>query len=175
MSTNERKEKVKNVLNKWGGVVAGPKTRWLTIFIWIFLIGVFSIIWPQINEKETTDQQLLPDDMMSVEAGEIVEEEFANDSGTPLLLVWHRDGGLEETDYEMIQRLYQELDETPLDNQEFVPPFQQAPVEALVGSGSEDDEAFTTPVFFESDTTTDEYKLILEALRVLIEEQAGED
>src|SRR5699024_20538 len=90
-------------------------------------------------------------------------------------LVWHRDGGLEVTDYEMIQRLYQELDETPLDNQEFVPPFQQAPVEALVGSASEDEEALTTPVFFESDTTTDEYKLILEDLRVLIEEQAGED
>src|SRR5699024_2880629 len=151
------------------------KTRWLTIFIWVFLVGVFSFIWPQVNEKETTDQQLLPDDMMSVEAADIVDEEFSDDAGTPLLLVWHRDGGLEEADYEMIQTLYQELSEVPLDKQEFVPPFHQAPVEALIGSASEDEEALTTPVFFDGGTTTDEYKVILEDLRSLIEEKADED
>src|SRR5699024_12477986 len=131
--------------------------------------------WPQVNEKETTNQQLLPDDMMSVEAADIIDEEFSDDAGTPLLLVWHRDGGLEEADYEMIQTLYQELSEVPLDKQEFVPPFHQAPVEALIGSASEDEEALTTPVFFDGGTTTDEYKVILEDLRSLIEEKANED
>src|SRR5699024_9974584 len=160
-----RNEKVNKLLKNWGIVVAGPKTRWLTIFVWVFLVGVFSFIWPQVNEKETTNQQLLPDDMMSVEAADIVDEEFSDDAGTPLLLVWHRDGGLEEADYEMIQTLYRGLSEVPLDKQEFVPPFHQAPVEALIGSASEDEEALTTPVFFDGGTTTDEYKVILEDLR----------
>lgn len=166
---------MKNSLKNWGSVVAGPKTRWLTIFVWVILVGVFSFVWPQVNEKETTDQQLLPEDMMSVEATGIVEEEFADDSGTPLLLVWHRDGGLEEADYETIQQLYEELSDSPLDHQEFVPPLHQAPPEALIGSASEDEEALTTPVFFEGDTTSDDYKVILEDLRGLMIEQAGED
>lgn len=166
---------MKNLLKRWGGFVAGPRTRWLTIFIWIILIGAVSFIWPQVNEEETTDQQLLPDDMMSVEASKIADKEFADDSGTPLLLVWHRDDGLEMEDFELIQELYQDLENEPLDKQQTIPPFHQMPVEALFGSASEDGEALTTPIFFEGGTTTDEYSVILEDLRALIEEQAGEE
>lgn len=166
---------MKNFLYNWGGRVANKKTRWLTIFVWIFLIGVFSFIWPQVNSQETTDQQLLPDDMMSVEAGEIVEAEFSDDSGTPLLLVWHRDAGLDVPDFEVIQQIYEQLEAEPLDEQKFIPPFHEAPVEAFYGSASEDGKALTTPIFFESETTTDEYKEILEDLRVVIEEAAGEN
>ncbi|GAB3050211.1 MMPL family transporter [Virgibacillus ainsalahensis] len=155
--------------------MANPKTRWLTIFIWILLIGVLSFIWPQVNDEETTDQQLLPDDMMSVEATEIADREFADDSGTPLLLVWQRDDGLEDEDYEMIQGIYQDLSNEPLDEQAFIPAFQDAPIDVLKGSASEDGEALTTPIFFDSGTTTDEYEMILEDLRVLIENQAGEE
>lgn len=167
-------EIVKNFLKSWSGLVAGSKTRWLTLFIWILLIGVFSLIWPQVNDEETTDQQLLPDDMMSVQAMEIVEQEFADDSGTPLLLVWYRDGGLEMEDMKMIQGLYKELDAEPLAKQKMIPPFSEVPVEALLGSASEDGEALTTPVFFEKGTTTDEYNTILEDLRLLIEDSASE-
>ncbi|WP_156857572.1 MMPL family transporter [Oceanobacillus sp. AG] len=166
---------VKNFLKSWGGLVASSKTRWLTIFIWILLIGIFSFIWPQVNDEETTDQQLLPDDMMSVQAKEIVEREFADDSGTPLLLVWYKDGGLELEDVEMIQEIYKELDAEPLFKQKMIPPFSEIPVEALLGSVSEDGEALTTPVFFENGTTTDEFKSILEDLRTLIEDGANEE
>lgn len=166
---------MKNFLKSWGGLVASSKTRWLTIFIWILLIGIFSFIWPQVNDEETTDQQLLPDDMMSVQAKEIVEREFADDSGTPLLLVWYKDGGLELEDVEMIQEIYKELDAEPLFKQKMIPPFSEIPVEALLGSVSEDGEALTTPVFFENGTTTDEFKSILEDLRTLIEDGANEE
>lgn len=166
---------MKKFLYNWGGRVANKKTRWLTIFVWIFLIGVFSFIWPQVNSQETTDQQLLPDDMMSVEAGEIVEAEFSDDSGTPLLLVWHREAGLDVPDFEVIQEIYKQLETEQLDQQKFIPPFHQAPVEAFYGSASENGKALTTPIFFESETTTDEYKEILEDLRVVIEDVAGDN
>ena len=55
------------MLRKISQFFADPKTRWMTIFGWILLIGLFSFLWPQVNDRETTDNQLLPGDTMSVE------------------------------------------------------------------------------------------------------------
>src|SRR5699024_5239172 len=100
---------MKELLKKWGDIVANPKSRWATIFIWILLIGVVSHIWPQVNEREPTDDRLLSDHVMAVEANKLSNEDFTDDAGTPLLLVGHRDGGLNDSDYAMIQALYKEL------------------------------------------------------------------
>lgn len=164
---------VKNIWEKWGGLVANRKTRWATIFIWILLIGIFSFIWPQVNDQATTDNQLLPDDAMSVVANDIDGKEFSDDAGVPLLLVWHRDEGLEDTDYEDIQAFYKKLDESPLDNQSFIPPFQDAPVEALAGSASEDGAALITPIFFDEDASTDELQASLDQLSTKVTDQFG--
>src|SRR5699024_11460028 len=110
---------MRNIFGKWGNSVASSKTRWATIFIWIVCIGIFSYIWPQVNSQETTDNQLLPENAMSVEASKIAKEEFSNGSGVPLLIVWYRDGGLQASDVEAVQSIYAELDEHPLDNQSF--------------------------------------------------------
>lgn len=164
---------VKNLWEKWGGLVANRKTRWATIFIWILLIGIFSLIWPQVNDQATTDNQLLPDDAMSVVANDIDNREFSDDAGVPLLLVWHRGEGLEDTDYEDIQAFYEKLDESPLDNQSFIPPFQDAPVEALAGSASEDGAALITPVFFDEEASTDELQASLDQLSTKVTDQFG--
>src|SRR5699024_3167121 len=134
MFAPERMSGMKELLKKWGYIVANPKSRWATIFIWILLIGVVSYIWSQVNDWVTTDQQLMPDDVMSVDAITLINEEFKDAAGTPLLLVWHRDGGLKDSDYAMIQALYKELYEDPVSEQTFIPPFQEIPVEALAGS-----------------------------------------
>lgn len=162
---------MKELLKKWGYIVANPKSRWATIFIWILLIGVFSYIWPQVNDWETTDNQLLPDDVMSVEANKLINEEFTDDAGTPLLLVWHRDGGLKDSDYAMIQALYKELYEDPVSEQTFIPPFQEIPVEALAGSSSEDGAALITPVFFDEDASTNELQMALDQLEIKVTDQ----
>src|SRR5699024_1133303 len=128
---------------KWGGLVANRKTRWATIFIWILLIGIFSLIWPQVNDQATTDNQLLPDDAMSVVANDIDNKEFSDDAGVPLLLVWHRDAGLEDTEYEDIRAFYEGVHDSPLDKQSCIPPLQDAPGEALAGSASEDGAALS--------------------------------
>src|SRR5699024_11629488 len=164
---------VKNIWEKWGALVANRTTRWATIFIWILLIGIFSYIWPQVNDQTTTDNQLLPDDAMSVVANDIDNKEFSDDAGVPLLLVWHRDQGLEDTDYEDIQVFYKKLDESPLDKQSFIPPFQDAPVEALAGSASEDGAALITPVFFDEDASTDELQASLDQLSAKVTDQFG--
>lgn len=166
---------VKGLLKNWGGIVANTKTRWATLFIWVLLIGIFSYIWPQVNDRETSDTQLLPEDTMSVEASKITNEEFSNDAGTPLLLVWHRDGGLSDSDYELIQSLYQDLNDEPVNHQTFIPPFQDAPVEAIKGSASEEGEALTTPVFFDEAAATKELQAALDQLGVKIKNTFGSE
>lgn len=162
---------MKRLFGKWGDIVANSKTRWITIFIWIICIGIFSYIWPQVNGEETSDNQLLPEDAMSVQASEIKNEEFSSGSGVPLLLVWYRNGGLEESDLEAVQSIYAELVDHPLDHQSFVPPLDEAPVDALFGSASEDNEALSLPVFFDDDASTDELNASLDALQTIIEEK----
>lgn len=171
----ERMNSVKNIWMKLGDIVASAKARWATIFIWILLIGVFSYVWPQVNSQTTADNQLLPEDTMSVEANKITNKEFSNDAGTPLLLVWHREKKLDEADFEKIQELYKELDETPVDKQTFIPPFQDAPPQALAGSTSEDGKALITPVFFNEEASTAELQIALDQLEEKVSELFGEE
>lgn len=163
------------VFSKIGDLVSNSKTRWLTVFLWILLIGVFSVIWPQINDRETTDNQLLPEDMMSVEGHNIINDEFSDDIGVPLLLVWHNDNEFEMSDMESIQKLYLGLDENPLDYQSYVPPFGEMPTEALFSSVSEDGKALITPVFFEEKASTRQLQADLDRLSEWIEAEVGED
>lgn len=165
---------MKNTIKNWGSLVANSKTRWMTMFTWILLVGIFSVIWPQVNDRETTENQLLPDTAMSVEGNAISNEQFSDDIGVPLLLVWHRESGLTTADYEAIQSLYKKLDESPIQAQTFVPPFQQAPVEAIASSASTDGLALITPVFFDEDAATKELQAALDDLGEVITSQFGD-
>ena len=46
---------------------------------------------------------------MSQQAAAIIAEQFPNDAGTPLLLVWHRDSGLTTDDFVAIQKFTESL------------------------------------------------------------------
>lgn len=162
-----------DVFHKIGGIIANPKTRWLTIFVWILIIGVFSMIWPQVNEKETTDNQLLPEGTMSVEGNQVINEEFSDDIGIPLLLVWHQADGIQSSDVEKIQQLYTSLNEQPVHMQSFVPPFNDMPPEALLGSTSEDGKALITPIFFNEKASTNQLQTGLDELEEVIHTQMG--
>ncbi|WP_420810405.1 MMPL family transporter [Halobacillus ihumii] len=163
----------KSLITQWGQIVAGSKTRWLTIMIWLLLVVVLSFVWPQVNQEETNSSQLLPDDAMSVVASGISSEQFSNDSGVPLLVVWHRDGGLEKKDYETIQNIYASLEDDPVSEQKLIPPFAKAPPQALMGASSEDGAALTTPVFFEKGASTESLQHALDQLQERIIDQTG--
>src|SRR5690625_1414329 len=161
------------MFRKLGSIVANSKTRWLTIFVWILIIGIFSFIWPQVNEKETTDNQLLPEDTMSVGGSRLVNEEFSEDIGVPLLLVWHQADGLQIEDVEKIQQLYISLNEQTVNKQKFIPPFGDMPAEALLDSLSEDGKALITPVFFDDVASTKQLQVGLDELEEKIRTQIG--
>lgn len=165
-----------HLLEKWGGkVVAGSRSRWITLLLWVITVSFLSFLWPQVNEEETNSNNLLPDDAMSVEASKIMEEQFANDTGTPLLLVWYRENGLNEADFQLIQNLYQELNTNPLQQQSMVPDFSQVPVQGLKQTASEDSKVITTPVFFSENAAGTEINPSLKALKTKITELAEED
>ena len=171
----ERGDRMNSKIRSLVEFIVNKKTRWATIFVWILLIGIFSFIWPQVNEEETTDNQLLPEDAMSVVANEIDNEEFSDGAGVPLLLVWHREDSLTEEDFKEIQAFYKTLEESPVDEQNFIPPFHEAPVEALKGSTSEDEKALITPVFFKETASTDQLQTALDALEEKMKSQFGDE
>ena len=79
----------------------------------MLLVVVFSFAWPQINSIESESGKNLPNTEMSEQVASIIAEQFPNDAGTPLLLVWHRENGLTPDDFSAIQGVYNERKQSP--------------------------------------------------------------
>src|SRR5699024_7735229 len=70
-------------------------------------------------------------------------------------------------------QLYAALTEEPVSEQTFVPPFNDMPPEALLGSASEGGKALITPVFFKDTASTKELQVGLDELEKLIDTEIG--
>ena len=145
----------KHPLEQWGSMVASKKGRFITLAFWVLLVVVLSFAWPQINSIESESGNNLPETEMSEQAAAIIKDQFPNDSGTPLLLVWHRENGLTTNDFSAIQQVYGELKANPLSNQSLIPPYDEMPPQALQAATSENGSTIVTPVFFEKGVATD--------------------
>lgn len=146
---------MKKLFYSFIGASAGPKGRWITLAVWVILAGVLSSMFPNVN-KEVNDQAAnFPKSEMSVQAEQIAKKQFPNQEGTPLLLVWYRDGGLRVQDYQLITKLYKSLDANPVSAQHFIPPMGKVPPQALKGSASKDGTSIVTPIFMNKDATVD--------------------
>lgn len=154
----------KHPLEQWGSMVSSKKGRFLALGCWVLLVLVLSFAWPQINSIESETGKNLPDTEMSEQAAAIIAEEFPNDAGTPLLLVWHRESGLTPDDFGAIQKVYAELNSNPLEHQTLVPPYDKMPPQALSASASDNGSTIVTPVFFEKDVATDVLQESLDTL-----------
>ena len=165
----------KHPLEKWGSVMGGKNTRWIVVGLWIVFAVSFALIFPQINSVESFAGDEIPETYTSIQAGKILEEEFASDSGIPLLITWYNESGITEQDLTNIQGLYKQLADDPLNGQESIPPFHELPAQALMGLLSENGAALVTPVFFSPDKNTDVLKENLAVIKERTEEQFGEN
>lgn len=163
----------KSPLEKWGNTVGGKRSRWVTILIWITLVIVLGVIFPQVNSVENYAGDDLPNDVMSRQADALLEEQFPSDSGVPLLIVWYQEEGIGKRDLQQIQSLYKQLESEPLAAQATLPPLHQLPVEALQGMISENGKSIVTPVFFDESANSDISKENLETLTSLTEKEFG--
>lgn len=162
-------------MEKLANFLGGSKTKYATIAIWLILVIVLGVIFPQINSVENYGGEDIPEDMTSQEAAALVAEQFPSDSGIPLLMVWYNENGMTEQDIQNIQSLYAKLSATPLKGQETLPPLNQLPIQALQGSLSENGKSLVTPVFFNQSTNTDTLKDNLAQITTYSEEIFGED
>ncbi|MFD5173926.1 MMPL family transporter, partial [Bacillus mycoides] len=158
----------KHPLHMLGRLVAGKNTPWITLSVWILITLVLSFTLPQVNSTKEPNPKNLPETAMSQQAEALMKKEFPNNAGNPLLVVWHRDGGLESKDYKLIQDVYKELKTDPLKEQSLLPPFDTIPEQVLSKSGSKDGTSFVTPIFFNKSAGTDILKGNLEELRKIV-------
>ncbi|WP_135556147.1 MMPL family transporter [Paenibacillus cymbidii] len=152
-------------LEKYGGLVAGPRTRWLTLAVWILLAGLLSSLAPSVNDEENNAAPNLPQDALSVQADALLQREFPNSAGVPALIVWYRSGGLADADYAAVQRLVKELQEQPLDAMTGVPPLDKQPLPALKAQAAKDGTTFVLPVSFGEQEQTETLKASLDDLK----------
>ncbi|WHY75270.1 MMPL family transporter [Neobacillus sp. WH10] len=165
----------KGPLHSWGSIVGGPKTRWITLAIWVLLTVVLSFTWPAINTVEDDSAADIPDLAMSQQAEKLIKKEFPNDAGNPVLIVWHNDNKLNHQDFTAIQGVYMHLKEKPLSKQSTLPPFDTIPQQALTQSVSKDGTTLITPVFFDKNAGIEILQNNMDELKKVVNSTMEED
>ena len=159
----------------FGALVAGRRSKWITLVVWIGIVLVLNLVWPSVHSQENNNAGDLPPEAESVQASMLQEGEFPGGTGIPALLVWHRAVGLSNEDLASIQSLYGDWESNPVPHQEFVPPYHKLPLPALMGEVSEDQTTLVTPVIFSKEADSDELKEGIEELQKGIINQLGSD
>lgn len=166
---------MKNLLTGLSNMVAGKRSKWITLLVWILITGVLSVVWPPVNEMEKNNAANLPADAPSVQADLMAKEQFPGDEGIPALLVWNREGGLTDEDYGHLQELTAYFTEQPVEGQQIVIPLQQVPLPALKQEASEDGSAFILPFIFQKDTGPEILESGVDSIRKQAKEIFGYD
>ncbi|OAS22378.1 MMPL family transporter [Paenibacillus oryzisoli] len=141
--------------SKIGGIVAGRRSKWVTLAVWILLTGILSVFLPNVNSQENNAARQLPTDSWSLEAAALMKEQFPSNEGVPALVVWFRGSGLTDQDLAAVQKVSKQLTEAPLAAQKGLPPLHQMPVPALKGMVSKDGQILVLPISFNEGTETE--------------------
>ncbi|MGI2294944.1 MMPL family transporter [Paenibacillus sp. GXUN7292] len=152
-------------MGKLTAATAGPRSKWVTVAVWLIVAVVLTIALPNVKEYERNNAPNLKDNAPSVEASKLIAEQFPGEAGIPALIVWQRDSGLTEADYTVIQKLAGELAAQPLTALHDGIPLHMMPVQALQQMTSEDGTVFIQPLLFEEDTQTETLKENLLAIQ----------
>lgn len=162
-------------MRSYGKWVSGKRSKWVTVMIWIIVTVLLSIAWPGVNQEVNNNAGDLPIDAPSVLANQIEEREFPNASGIPALIMWHREDGLKDDDFEHLHKLSQSLESHPLPYQSFIPPFHMLPIQALQTQSSADLSTFIMPIFFSNEADVDQLKDSIDQLKKQIKLEIGAD
>ncbi|MEK5059683.1 hypothetical protein BK126_20380 [Paenibacillus sp. FSL H7-0326] len=158
----------------YGKWVAGNRSKWITLLVWIVLALVLNLTLPAVGERENNNAENLADDKASVQAERLAAQEFPNNTGVPALIVWHREGGLQDEDLTNLQQLTEELTSEPVANQSQVVPLHELPPPALDAQLSEDRSTIILPMFFDEAADAAALEEGIKQLEVKAEELYGE-
>ncbi|WDL95686.1 MMPL family transporter [Alicyclobacillus sp. ALC3] len=158
---------------KWGRIVAGPKTRFITLVLWVIVVAVLSVLAPAVSKEENNAAANLPNNSPSVVAASKLKHAFPTNSGTPALVVWYNKAGLSATDLHDIQLAAKSLDQHPVPGQMSIPPVYNLPPVALKGFESKDGTTFVLPVSFKGSASTTELQSSVTAMEQRISSAVG--
>lgn len=161
-----------NGLGKW---VAGPRSKWATLLVWVAAAALLSLLLPSVNGEEKNNAPNLGSSKPSARAETIAEREFPGGADVPALLVWHREGGLTDADLENVRKLSAELAASPVPHQTSAPPIHEMPPQALKAQLSEDRSTFVSPVLFDRQADADQLKEGVERIKENAKRLFGED
>ena len=161
--------------SRWAKVVAGPKTKWLTLVVWVLLAIVTSLLAPAVNKEENNQAALLPQSSASVQAAAKVKAAFPSDAGTPALMVWYRKDGLTLQDFQRIAKVARYLHEHPAPEQQSVAPLYQLPPNALATLASKDGTTLVLPVNFNASAASTTLQTSLALVRHDVTTVLGSD
>lgn len=161
--------------NRWVRWVAGPKTKWITIAVWLILAGVLSVTLPSASSQENNNAANLSEAYDSVQGGRMAAEQFPSEAGVPALVVWRHAGGFAEGELARIQGMAGSLEKEPLPHQQSVVPIHRMPAEALKAQLSKDGGTLVLPVFFKKSADADALKEGIAALKERTEQAFGYD
>lgn len=163
------------MIERLAGIIAGPRTKWVTLIAWIVIAALLSVFLPAVGDMEQNNAQNLESDSPSVIAEQLIKDKFPSSSGIPALVVWHRESGLTEEDYLLVQKTTQTLVEQPLQEQGELVPLHQLPMPALQQFTSEDGTTLVQPISFAEQTETEILKENIEAIQTIIGNESGRD
>lgn len=161
--------------SKIGGIVAGRRSKWVTLAVWILLTGILSVFLPNVNSQEDNAARQLPTDAWSMEATALMKEHFPSNEGVPALVVWFRDSGLTDTDLAVVQKVTKQLTDAPLAGQKALPPLHQMAPPALKGMVSKDGKILVLPISFNVGTETEVLQESMKKLEEVTVSQLGSD
>ncbi|MFT8363434.1 MAG: MMPL family transporter [Sporolactobacillus sp.] len=152
----------------------GKKGRWITLSIWLIAVLFVSILFPNAQKLANNSASDLKATNPSVQAEKMSKTYFPKNDGTPLLIVWYRSSGLKTSDFQKVNKLYQQLDASPLAQQASLPPYSKMPVQALQTSVSKDGTTLVTPVMMNASASGEELTADLRTLkRELVKENSN--
>lgn len=155
-------------MNEKAGIanwVAGKRSKWVTLLVWIVAAALLSALLPSASSQENNNAPNLSSGKPSVLADAVADREFSSGADLPALYVWHRDGGLTEADLAGIRSWSAKLASEPAPHQTAMPPIHQLPPEALNAELSSDRSTFVVPVFFDKEADVDKLKEGTEQIR----------
>ncbi|WNQ11326.1 MMPL family transporter [Paenibacillus aurantius] len=162
-------------LYRFGGWVAGRRSKWVTLLVWIAVTVILTMVWPSVNSVENNAAANLTADRPSVQAEQVTQEQFASSAGAPALIVWQREGGLTDADLEHIRKLTETLDKQPLPDQTAVAPFYKLPPPVLKSQASKDGSTLVLPVTFSKEADAERLKESINLFMEKAKEETGGD
>jgi putative drug exporter of the RND superfamily len=128
-------------LSALASFVAGRRGKWITLAIWVALVAALAPLGGKLADETQDDtQSFLPESAESTEVVQILDERFESGETTQGLLIYQRDGGLNDADRQKIEEDAQALDELSEEELPLVrPPVTPFPPEGQAAQATQAD------------------------------------